>query len=132
MHIQRFDAITYSLERAIPLLADSEEEKSRRREDQEQEVEFRRELEQEKQLEEMRIEMRKQFKKKEEKKKEGPKGKPPKLVIAKFDCATLDWFRFSDQVKTEIDQQGYISPVTKYSYLKEFLLSHVANPMLLN
>ena len=76
--------------------------------------------------------MRKQFKKKEEKKKEGPKGEPPKLVIAKFDCAALDWFRFWNQVKTEIDQQDYISPVTKYSYLKEFLLSHVANPMLLS
>ena len=81
MHIQRFDVVTYSLKRTIPLLADSEEEESRRREDQEQVVGFRRKLEQEKQLEEMRMEMRKQFKKKEEKKKVDPKGKPPKLVI---------------------------------------------------
>ena len=28
-------------------------------------------------------------------------------------------------METETDQQDYISPVTKYSYLKEFLLPHV-------
>ena len=72
----KFHAIISSLERAIQLLADSEEAKSRRREDQEQEVEFRRTLELEKQLEESRIEMRKQFEKKED-----PKAK---LVIGYF------------------------------------------------
>ena len=64
--ISQFDVVISSLERAIQLLADSEDATSRRREDQEQEVEFRRKLEQEKQLEEMRMEMRKQFEKKEE------------------------------------------------------------------
>ena len=64
--ISQFDVVISSLERAIQLLADSEDATSRRREDQEQEVEFRRKLKQEKQLEEMRIEMRKQFEKKEE------------------------------------------------------------------
>ena len=67
--ISQFDAVISSLERAIQLLVDSEEAKSRRREDQEQEAEFRRKLEQEKQLEEMSMEMRKQFEKKEEKKR---------------------------------------------------------------
>ena len=38
--ISQFDAVISSLERAIQLLADCEEAKSRRREDQEQEVEF--------------------------------------------------------------------------------------------
>ena len=68
--ISQFDTVILSLERAIQLLADSEEAKSRRREGQEQEVEFRRKLEQEKQPEEMRMEMRKQFVMKEGKKKE--------------------------------------------------------------
>ena len=122
--ISKFDAIISSLERAIQLLPDSEEAKSRCREDQEQEVEFRRKLEQEMQLEEMRIEMRKQSEKKEEKKK-NPKAKLPKLVISKFEDTALDWFRFWKQFKTEIDQQDHISPVTKYSFLKEFLLPHV-------
>ena len=43
--ILQFDAVTSSLERAVQLLADSEEVKPRRREDQEQEVKFRRKLE---------------------------------------------------------------------------------------
>ena len=80
--ISQFDAVISSLERAIKLLADSAEAKSRRREDQEQEVEFRRKLEQEKQLEEMRMEMRKQLEKKEGKKKEDSKAKLPKLFIS--------------------------------------------------
>ena len=49
----------------------------------------------------MRMEMRKQFEKKEEK------------------------FRFWNQFETEIEQQNHISSVTKYSYLKEFLVHHV-------
>ena len=105
----QFDAVISSLERAIQLLADCEEAKSRRREDQEQEVEFRRKLEQEKQLEEMRMEMRKQFQKKED-----PKAKLPKLVISKFEGTAVDWLRFWNQFETEIDQKDHISPVTKY------------------
>ena len=95
--ISQFDTVISSLERAIQLLADSEEAKSRRREDQEQEVEFRRKLEQEKQLEEMRMVMRKQFEKKERKKKEDPKAKLPKLVISKFEGTALDGFTFWNQ-----------------------------------
>ena len=91
--ISKFDVVISILERAIQLLADSEEVKSRRREDQEQEVEFQRKLEQEKWLEEMRMEMRKQFEKKEENKKD-QKAKLPKLFISKFEGTALDWFRF--------------------------------------
>ena len=43
--ISQFDAVISSLERVVQLLADSEQPKSRRREDQEQEVKFRRKLE---------------------------------------------------------------------------------------
>ena len=83
--ISQFDTVISSLERAIQLLADSEEAKSRRREDQQQEVEFRRKLEEEKQLEQTRIEVRKQFEKKDEKKGEYPKAKLLKLVTSKFE-----------------------------------------------
>ena len=69
--------------------------------------------------------MRKQFEKKEGKKKEYSEAKLSKLVISKFEGTALDWFRFWNQFETEIDQQDHISPVTKYSYLKEFLLPHV-------
>ena len=64
--------------------------------------------------------MRKQFEKKERKNKEDPKAKLPKLVNSKFEGTALDCFRFWNQFETEIDQQDHISPVTKYSYLKEF------------
>ena len=90
--------------------------KSRRRKDQEQEVEFRRKMEQEKQPEEMRMEM---------KEKQDPKAKLPKLIISKFEGTALDWFRFWNQFETQTDPQDHISSVTKYSYLKEFLLPHV-------
>ena len=73
----------------------------------------------------MRMKIRKQFEKKEEKKKEDPKAKLPKLVNSKFKGTAWDWFRFWNQFETEIDQQDNITPVTKYSYLKEFLLPHV-------
>ena len=79
--ILKFDAVISRFERAIQLLTDCGEAKSRRREDQEQQVEFRRKLEQEKQLEERRMEMRKQFEKKEEKKKEYPKAKLPNCLF---------------------------------------------------
>ena len=69
--------------------------------------------------------MRKQFEKKEGKKKEDPKAKLPKLLISKFEGTALDWFRLWNQFEFEIDQQNHISPVTKDSYLKEFLLPHV-------
>ena len=69
--------------------------------------------------------IKKQFEKKEEKKKEDPKAKLPKLRISKFEGTALDWFRFWNQFETEIDQQDHKSSVTKYSYLKEFLLPHV-------
>ena len=49
------------------------------------------------------------------------------MVVSKFEGTALDWFRFWNQFETEIDQQGHISPVTKYSYLKEFLLPRVRN-----
>ena len=46
--MSQFDVVISSLERAIQLLADSEDATSRRIEDQEKEVEFRRKLKQEK------------------------------------------------------------------------------------
>ena len=67
--ISKFDAVISSLGRAIQLLEDREEAKSKRREDEEQEVEFRKKLEQEKQLGEMRVEMRKQFERKKKRRK---------------------------------------------------------------
>ena len=46
----------------------------------------------------------------------------PKLKIKTFEGTTLDWFRFWNQFETEIDQ---VSPISKFSYLKELLVSKV-------
>ena len=46
--------------------------------------------------------------------------KLPKLKIANFEGTILDWFRFWNQFETEIDQVQ-ISPIKKFSYLKELL-----------
>ena len=67
--ISHFDAVISSLEKAIQLLKDYEDGKSRRKEDQEQEVEFRRKLEQEKQVEEMRMEIKSSSRRKKKRRK---------------------------------------------------------------
>ena len=48
------------------------------------------------------------------------KVKLPKLKITKFKGNHQDWTRFWSQFKTEIDRSP-LSPVAKFSYLKEFL-----------
>ena len=47
------------------------------------------------------------------------------MVICKFEATALNWFMFLNQFETEIDQQDRISPVTMYSYPKDFLSLHV-------
>ena len=48
--------------------------------------------------------------------------KLPKLVITKFNGRHTDWPRFWNQFKTEIDRADvHVSPITKFSYLKELL-----------
>ena len=46
------------------------------------------------------------------------------MVISKFKGTALDWFRFWNKFKSEVDKQ-YINPVTKFSYLTEFLFPQV-------
>lgn len=46
--------------------------------------------------------------------------KLPKLRISNFDGTHVDWFRFWNQFEAEIDSSN-ISPVTKFSYLRESL-----------
>ena len=47
-----------------------------------------------------------------------------KLKITKFEGTALDWFRFWNQFETEIGQVQ-ISPISKLSYLKEYLVPKV-------
>ena len=122
----RFDAVVSELEKSVKQLNDGEQAKIRSKVDQEQEENFRRRCEEEMRLEEMRMEMRRKYVNSEEKKSasESNKVKLPKLVILKFEGTALDWFRFWNQFETEIDKQD-ISFVTKFPYLKEFLIPQV-------
>jgi len=52
------------------------------------------------------------------------KVKLPKLVISKFQGTHIDWIRFWNQFKADIDNSS-IDPVAKFSYLKELLLPKV-------
>ena len=57
-------------------------------------------------------------------KTEFAKVKLPKLVISKFQGTHIDWIRFWNQFKADIDNSS-IDPVAKFSYLKELLLPKV-------
>ena len=89
-----------------------------------QEERFRRRMEEEVKIEEMKMEMKKkgfEFSRDEiVKSDEKVSVKLPKLKITKFEGTTLEWFRFWNQFETEIDQVQ-ISPISKFSYLKELL-----------
>ena len=50
--------------------------------------------------------------------------KLPKLVSSKFQGTHIDWIRFWNQFKADIDNSS-IDPVAKFSYLKELLLPKV-------
>ena len=108
--------------------SEREEAGARRKEDLIQEERFRRRMEEELKIEEIEMEMKKkgfEFSRYEiVKSDEKVRVKLPKLKMKKFKGTALDWFRFWNQVETEIDQVQ-ISPINKFSYLKELLVPKV-------
>ena len=56
--------------------------------------------------------------------RESPRVELPKLVITKFQGNHLDWIRFWSLFELEIDNSD-LSPVSKFSYLKELLIPKV-------
>ena len=122
----RFDGVVSELEKSVKRLNDGEQARTRSKVDQEQEENFGRIYEKEMRLEVMRMEMKKKHGDSEGKKSasESNKVKLPKLVISKFEGTTSDWFCFWNQLETKIDKQD-VSPVTKFSYLKEILFAQV-------
>ena len=92
----------------LSIASDREEAESRRKEDLIQEERFRRRMEEEVRIQEMKMEMKKkvfEFSRDEiVKSEEKVSVKLPKLKITKFQGTTLDWFRFWNQFETKIDQ----------------------------
>ena len=85
-------------------------------------------MEEEVKIEEMKMEKKKkgfEFSRNEiVKSDEKVSVKLPKLKITKFEGTVLDWLWFWNQFETEIDQVQ-ISPISKFSYLKELLVPKV-------
>ena len=89
------------------------------------EIKLQKKIQEELKIEETRVKMRavlERKSRKEERKdvKLEVKVKLPKLEITNFKRNHLDWTRFWSQFETEIDRSS-LSPVAKFSYLKEFL-----------
>ena len=89
-----------------------------------QEERFKRRMEEELKIEEMKLEMKKKNEDKDIILSRNIQVKIPKLVITKCEVTHLDWFRFLNQFETEIDKVE-ISALSKFSYLTEFLVPKV-------
>ena len=126
--LARFDEFVGKLKGELSIASDREEAESRRKEDLIQEERFRRRMEEEVKIEEMKMEMKKkgfEFSRDEiVKSDEKVSVKLPKLKITKFEGIAIDWFRPWNKFETEIDQVQ-ISPISKLSYLKDHLVPKV-------
>ena len=121
--LARFDGFVGKLKEGLSLASDREEAEARRKKHLIQEERFRRRIEEEVKIEEMKMEMKKKgfefSRDKIVKSDEKVSVKLPKLKIAKFEGTASGWFRLWNQFKTEIDQVQ-ISLISKFSHLKEF------------
>ena len=126
--LARFDGFVRELKEVLFIASEREKAEARRKEDLIQEERFRRRKEEEVKIEEVKMEMKKkglEFSRDEiVKSDEKVSVELPNLKITKFERASLDWFRFWNQFETEIDQVQ-ISPISKFSYLKELLVPKV-------
>ena len=90
-----------------------------------EEIKLRKRIQEELKIEEAKVKMRVDLERKtrEEERKEAKlevKVKLTKLEITKFKGSHLEEMHFWSQFETEIDRSS-LSPVAKFSYLKEFL-----------
>ena len=126
--LARFDGFVGKLKEELSIINERKEAGARRKEDLIQEERFRRRMEEEVKIEEMKMEMKKngfQISKDEiVKSDEKLTVKLPKLKIPKFEGTALDWIRFWNQFETEIGQVQII-PVSTFFYLKELLVPEV-------
>ena len=85
-------------------LREKKEAEIRKKEDEMQEKRFKRRMEEELKIEEMKLEMKKKNEEKDMTGNRNAQVKHPKLVITKFEGKSLDWFRFWNQFEQEIDK----------------------------
>ena len=121
-----FDDAADKLNSAISNVEKEEGAKAKHEENIIQEEMFRRRMQEELKIYEMKLQMKSREYESRDKfvNEERVNVKLPKLVITKFDGTSLDWFRFWNQYESEIDK-AEIGSVSKFSYLKELLIPRV-------
>ena len=122
--MERYRELVDRLKGCLEDLREKKEAEIRKKEDEMQEERFKRRMEEELKIEEMKLEMKKKNEDKDIIVNRNIQVKLPKLVITKFEGTHLDWFRFWNQFEIEIDKVE-ISAISKFSYLKEFLVPKV-------
>ena len=124
-----FDDAVSRLKIAISNVEKKEEAKALHEENINQEEMFRRRMEEELKIQEMKLQIKSKVYEKRDKivneeRVNDLNVKLPKLVIIKFDGTSLDWLGFWNQFKSEIGKAD-IDPVSKFFYLKELLIPRV-------
>ena len=100
--MERYQELVDRLKGYLEDLREKKEAEIRKKEDKIQEEGFRRRIEEELKIEEMKLEMKKKNEDKDIIVNRNIQVKLPKLVITKFEGTHLDWFRFWNQFETEL------------------------------
>ena len=121
-----FDYVVNRLKSEIFKMEKKEVAKAKHEENIIQEEMFRRRMQEELKIYEMKLQMKSREYESRDKfgNEERVNVKLPKLVITKFDGTSLDWFRFWKQFESEI-VKGEMGPLSKFSHLKELLIPRV-------
>lgn len=120
----RYQEVVDRLSMCLEELQEVKKAVTRKREEEKHEEMFKRRMEEELKIEEMKLQMKKKSEEKDIIVNRNIQVKLPKLELTKFEGTPLDWFRFWNQFETQIDKVE-MSAITKFSYLKEFLVPKV-------
>ena len=128
-NLTKYEKDIETLQHALNEIRSNEIKREKEEEEKVLEEIRRRRFEEELKLEEAKLNMKRDLeKKRDESFTAAEKGqvriKLPKLIISKFQGTFLDWQRFWNQFETEVDKAD-IAPVSKFSYLKESLITKV-------
>ena len=132
--LEAFNDKMEELQAVLDVLKEEEVMRARRKFEEQEQARIQLRYEEEKKIEEMRLQVKSMYetnstnasvnRDQSDVKPKEPRVKLPKLVITKFQGHHLDWIRFWSQFEIEIDNSD-LSPVSKFSYLKELLIRKV-------
>ena len=122
-HLEKADQATKRVQSAIQAI-DMEEQEKRAFENHKQQIEFEREILEQKAKFEKDREQQKLTTQTTEECKSSSAAKLPKLPMTKFNGKIEEWLPFWGKFTSEIDSSN-LAPLTKFGYLKELLEKHV-------